>query len=284
MLTILQYGDEITKEDIYQMQTWKENKNKIIQILSEKSLSFKEIIMATGLSRAVVNNHLKSLEADGLIKKEYVSGKLLNVLQASKLDLVEWFLDKLASDGVPKEVVEKGKTVLDRAVVAYSAAIYFRTCENMRKIVGRTAAGKLLESIDPFLSSKTKTPDFKITVTTNKQPWPKETQEYFNSLLSELNPNSFNVVMTVYSSEKDLYEVAPELLEKESDKFLFQLMPNDLKEHFDKTLDWWFEDVVDYLPSSGLFLFLTAIYMDSLLRVLGYKRALRKVHFLKKNI
>jgi hypothetical protein len=171
--------------------------------------------------------------------------------------------------------VEKGKTVLNKSVLAYSAAIYFRTWENMKKIIDQTPEGESLKSIGPFFPPKTEIPDFKIIVTTNEHPWPKETQEYFNSLLRELNPHSFNVVMAVYNSEKGLYEAAPRLLEKESDKFLFQSMSDDLKEGFDKTLEWWFEEVVDHLPSSGFFIFLTAIYLDTLLRVLGYKPSLR---------
>jgi len=280
-MSILQYSDEIMREDFYQKRTWKDNQNRIIQLLSEKSLTFKEVITESGLSRAVANEHLKSLEARGLIKKEYVSGKLLNVLQVSKLDLVEWFLDRLASVGVPKEVVEKGKTVLSKEVLAYSAVIYFLTSENMRKIIGQTTEGKLLESVVPLFPSKMEIPDFKTTVTSDGHPLPKQLQEYFRLLLSELNPYSFNVVMTVYSSERTLHEAVPRLLKKDPDKFFIQTMEtmsDNLKKGFDKTSEWWFEGVVNYLPSSGFFIFLTVIYMDILLGTLGHKRSLQSLH------
>jgi len=65
----------------YQKQTWKRNRNRIISILSQRHLTFTELIQESRLSRAVVNQHLKKLEEEGIIKKEYVEGRILNVLQ-----------------------------------------------------------------------------------------------------------------------------------------------------------------------------------------------------------
>ena len=65
----------------YQKQTWKRNRNRIISILNQRRLTFTELIRESRLSRAVVNQHLKKLEEEGIIKKEYVEGRILNVLQ-----------------------------------------------------------------------------------------------------------------------------------------------------------------------------------------------------------
>jgi len=69
----------------YQRRIQRENRIKIIQILSKQSLTFKKLIEESGLSRSRVNQHLKSLVAENLVKKEYQNGKIINVLQRSEL-------------------------------------------------------------------------------------------------------------------------------------------------------------------------------------------------------
>lgn len=71
----------------YQKQVWLENRNKIIRLLNQQPLTFQEIIEKTGLSRAVVNQHLKQLEEEGIITKVYREKKILNVLNITKIDL-----------------------------------------------------------------------------------------------------------------------------------------------------------------------------------------------------
>jgi DNA-binding transcriptional ArsR family regulator len=74
----------------YQEKTRKENRNKIISIINQKPLTFTEIIRQSGLSRGVVNRHLKKLEEEEIIKKEYREGKILNLLLPN---------EKLSSEG-----------------------------------------------------------------------------------------------------------------------------------------------------------------------------------------
>lgn len=66
----------------YQKQISNSNKNKIISLLNQPpyGLTFTELIEKSGLSRAIVNQHLKKLENEGIIKKEYEKGKILNKL------------------------------------------------------------------------------------------------------------------------------------------------------------------------------------------------------------
>ena len=80
-MTILQFSDVVPSTTNYQKQTWKSNRNRIISILNQRHLTFTELIRESRLSRAVVNQHLKKLEEEGIIKKEYVEGRILNVLQ-----------------------------------------------------------------------------------------------------------------------------------------------------------------------------------------------------------
>lgn len=87
-MTILQFGDDVSIEP-YQKQTWKSNRNRIISILNQRPLTFTELIRESRLSRAVVNQHLKKLEKERIIKKEYVEGKILNVLQPHETLSVE---------------------------------------------------------------------------------------------------------------------------------------------------------------------------------------------------
>jgi len=68
----------------YQKQVWLENRNKITWLLAHQPLTFQEIIEKTGLSRGVANQHLKTLEKEGIITKIYKDGKILNVLAPAK--------------------------------------------------------------------------------------------------------------------------------------------------------------------------------------------------------
>jgi DNA-binding transcriptional ArsR family regulator len=89
-MTILQYGVNMSSQ--YQKQISKNNERKIINLLTQSprneppynrspyGLTFTELIQKSGLSRGVVNLHLRKLEAAGMIKKEYSKGKILNVL------------------------------------------------------------------------------------------------------------------------------------------------------------------------------------------------------------
>lgn len=86
----------------YQKLVWLENRNKIIQLLIQQPLTFKEIIEKSGLSRAVVNQHLKSLEKEGIITKIYKEGKILNAINFEKArkTLVPLLFASMAGDYV----------------------------------------------------------------------------------------------------------------------------------------------------------------------------------------
>ncbi|MGA3290329.1 MAG: winged helix-turn-helix domain-containing protein [Candidatus Bathyarchaeia archaeon] len=63
-----------------QKQTWKTNDTTIKQALAKQNLTFKELIEKTGLSRAVVNQHLKELVKTEKVVKRFWDGKVVNVL------------------------------------------------------------------------------------------------------------------------------------------------------------------------------------------------------------
>jgi DNA-binding transcriptional ArsR family regulator len=59
---------------------WKENEKKIKQTLAKKNLTFTELIEKTGLSRAVVNKHLKELVKTEKVVKRLENDKIVNIL------------------------------------------------------------------------------------------------------------------------------------------------------------------------------------------------------------
>lgn len=68
-----------------QANIWNDNDKQIINALREENLTFTVLIQKSGLSRAVVNQHLKKLVEEGKVKKTFENGKILNVLQSENL-------------------------------------------------------------------------------------------------------------------------------------------------------------------------------------------------------
>ena len=257
----------------YQKRAWEDNRNKIIRLLNNEPLTFKQVIEKSGLSRAVVNGHLRILEKEGVIKKTYESGRLLNVLQPSKVDLVDWFLSQLDGLGVPRETLEKGKSILNEQLLIISSFIYALIWNSAIDIIPRKTliSGPRLDSkippSKPFkiwvnLFAKGKKRNFKFsTLIDPGEGWKQaEAQEFVKDTLNELSPYSFNVVLIVYEIEK-LLAIAERKL------FFSNIeMLNDVKESFEKTSEWWFNEVTEYLPSSGFFNALAMIYLAALIK------------------
>lgn len=241
----------------YQTRVHEENRKKIIQLLSVQPLTFKELIEESGLSRATINKHLKDLNKDGLLKKEYRDRKILNVLQVTELDLVSWFLGQLENLGVPEEVVEKGKVLLDDGVLVSSLVIYNSIWTNVRKIRDRS---KILARGASFTMVPSKIEILDVEF----HPEHEKLQELLKMVLAELNPYSFNVCLAAYEREKLFHEIQASTKE-ESWECFFVEMPEDLKTRFDKTWEWWNSEVSEYLPSSRLLQVLTNTYFDMLL-------------------
>jgi DNA-binding transcriptional ArsR family regulator len=63
-----------------QKQTWKDNETKIKKALAKQNLTFTELIEKTGLSRAVVNQHLKDLVKTEKVVKRLENDKIVNIL------------------------------------------------------------------------------------------------------------------------------------------------------------------------------------------------------------
>ena len=122
------------------------------------------------------------------------------------------------------------------------------------KILAETGNFKLIPS-------KTKT-DFDVSV----HPKDEDFQEVLKRVLTELNPVSFTIVIVLYEFEKTFHEVAASKIEETWECFLAK-MPKDVKESFDKTLEWWNNEVCEYLPSSGLLRILTTTYINVLTKM-----------------
>jgi len=250
----------------YQKLVWKENRNKIIQHLNEQPLTFKQLIEKSGLSRSVVNGHLKALETKGIIKKEYRKGKILNVLQLSKIDLVEWFLSQLEMIGVPRKIIEKGKAILNEELLMMSMLIYSQIWDNLFKLSRRLekelkTKHVLEETFIPVSSFKREVPQWKI-----KTPVSNEAEEVVRASLKDLSPYSLNMVLKVYQFEKWIRKV-PKLRGFHLDvgEYTIVNLSEEVQKRFTKASEWWFEDVLEYLSSGGLFGALMTVYFNALL-------------------
>ena len=254
----------------YQEATKKEHTNTIVKLLNKQPLTFTELIKKSGLSRGTINQHLKDLQRDGKIKKEYRDGKILNLLVHSKLDLVEWFLNQLESSGVPRKIVKKGKDILNEDILVLSVCIYIQIWENIFQMF--KSREKILETATVITSSemhvippKTKTPNINFSEVYKKDRY---TYKVLKAVIRELNPYSFNIIASVYQFERlinnqDLKNKSLHLSIMERPEWV---IPEDLKTDFDKVLEWWFEEVSEYIPSSGFLKILTVVYFDTLLK------------------
>jgi hypothetical protein len=259
----------------YQKIVWKQNQNKIIQLLNEQPLTFKQTIEKSSLSRSVVNEHLKALETKSVIKKEYKNGKLLNVLQLSKIDLVEWFLAQLESIGVPKEIVEKGRAIINEELLIMSVFVNAQVMLNILNFSKRERTRVMGEGEDMYVlgedtfspvARKAETPAFKI-----KTMLKGLKDEEIRTILRELSVSSFAVALDVYWNEKGLFGTS-----KGFHSDVLGELSQESKNRLPKVKEWW-NEVSEYLPSSALLRLLVTVYFNALCRDAGSsKRVLPK--------
>lgn len=69
-----------------QKRTWARNRSRILTILKLEPLTFKELLERVELSRGVLNNHIKSMQTEGKVKKVYEKGRLLITPVWSNID------------------------------------------------------------------------------------------------------------------------------------------------------------------------------------------------------
>jgi len=255
----------------YQQKAWRRNRNRIIGILNQESLTFTKLIEKSRLSRAVVHEHLKALLEDGSVEKVYKDGKILNVLQPLKLDLVEWFLRQLEVYELPREVIEKGKVVLNNHILISTSIIYAYLLNNVKNILESSEPEReAVINEDPWLLEKftltplkTKAPLLMMNIKSHVEIGSEKEEEIVQKLISELNPYLFNVILTAYQIEKWLFSKwSEEMMNRE--EFFFSILSDEAKKTFDKVSMWWLQEVSEYLPSSRFFQLLTLIYSNSL--------------------
>lgn len=257
----------------YQKEAWMKNRNTIIKLLNEKPLTFKELLQLSGLSRSVLNEHLKALTREGIVKKIYENGKILNVIQYKKLNLVEWFLSQLEVY-VPRKVIEKGRQYLDEKTMFYLCCMYVDVLNDAFDLIAQSQNNKaevkkatLLFSLKPIRNVIAKRiarreipeiPKFKIL---GYEKAEREIMKSIKFALADLHPIALNVVFLRYLMEKNAFEDASvddrDKLQK-MDLFFYPYLP----ESFEKTADWWFNDVMPNLPSSSLLIALSTLYIN----------------------
>ena len=264
---------------------------KIVNKLSQAKnvqLRWSQLVEQVNLSRRTLSLNLKELEKKKLVAR-VVDVRSRNYpppvyyqLKPSKIDLVDWFLSQLESMGVPKEVVGKGRTVLNVDILSQAVVIYAKILKDIWEMFERSQKDLKVNEIAPpsvvALSariSKTKIPDFKIEVFSRRGVESREDRELSNILINELNPYTFNTILIVLFYEEGIFEGSPDFvreLEKVSDKFAFPRLSDDLKAGFTKTREWWVKDVVNYLPAIGFFTDLTTFYLRYFLNFYGLRQ------------
>jgi len=242
----------------YQQKERKRNQAKIIRKLAENSMTFKELVEKTGLSRAVVNQHLKALEKKHKIKKEYKNKRILNVLQPSQIDLVEWFLDQYEYLGVPNELIQKGRDFLTTKALVSSTFLYGDLLMKLFDFLEsfKTKSYEIIKDFKTFtfpLVSKRQMPDFNITLNDPVM------LEIFKKLMNDMTPINFSLIMMAYQLEK-------EYSTETGKNYLFPKRTKELVEMYEKELDRafeWHEEVMRYLPSQAFLFGLMTAYINA---------------------
>ena len=235
-----------------QEKMWKENENKLIQALNKSSLTFKELIdnHELGLSRAVLNQHLKALEKQGIVKKEYKDGKLLNVLKISEFSMVDYFLSQLVALGVPKSIADKGKQLLSEDVLVFSALafriLYAQMTEMTLYVTKRRPKDtrkvkKIFAELGPIPEHTPKLSLETQSLGTEAKPSDK------HEIIAELNPYVLHIIMSEHGAEIGSTYANPKA---HLVKQLVDVQPKGFKELLDRPFEWWFEEVCPYLPLS----------------------------------
>jgi hypothetical protein len=260
------------------------------------------------ISRQTIRTHLKQLITDSKIKSDgrrsYTSktsgeiGKDLLGLQA--YDLVDWFIQQLQSCVVPTELLTKGKKLLKNYLLFLSGVYYFfeqflikESASQLtlpRIILDETTAvafgkaiGVTVPETDIFnfdASRKVNMPKLTIRRSGGAEPLSVDRTSILKQMAANVNPYTFNVTITACHLEIALRELYEKTGKEAPALFLYRMLEHEGRESLQKvTTDlkrigaWWAE-VADYIPSSGMFRFLTVISINS---TPAFKRALMQV-------
>jgi hypothetical protein len=204
-----------------------------------------------------------------MVEKSYdkESRKIVNVLQVSKIDLVEWFLRQLENLDLPKQVLENGRKILSDSALINAAVLYGMLWNNLIDNSDSSSSSSKSEEIFRFKPLPSKiAPLPNINLLKAKGETEKEI-ELKKMLLRDLNPYSFTAVLTEYKMEKASFGESADKYRKKEMLFL-PLMSKEHHKDWEVVSDWWFNEVVEYLPSSRLVQCLTVMYFNDLTRKL----------------
>ncbi len=252
----------------YQKYEASKNQRLIIKELNKEPLTFTELIARTGLSRAVVNNHIKEMESKGIIEKKYENKKILNVLVPSKIDFLEWFFAQLSALGIPEDVIEKGKKILTlEFLFKVSNCTFNDQFECMLfKCDPEHQANELERKIyaDPNETLSTgsgKIKDWGISLIEEPpNARPGASKDITNWLLTKCDPYTFTIAI-IYLGCAKAY-----------DEENFNIAYKDMKKDADRVIPWWANEVMINLPGKltfstiGLLLFFWELNCDEAAR------------------
>lgn len=244
----------------------KESERVILEALTlakDQKLRWTNLLKETKLCKRSLSTTLKSLREKQRIQrivdaeaKEYPPPVYYQLI--SKIDLVDWFLNKLRIIGFPEKPLEKGKKMLTQDVLLFSPFILTYIFVNIltfnkqtkTQMTGNVKTIPLLDDYNIVL----------IRSEIEKQPSYTQNPETMRKVLNQINPFSFTVILKAYQIEKTYAQHSF----KSQWLTFFQEMTDDLKSNFDKTLEWWNNDVAPLLSSTYLLQMLTVMYFKAL--------------------
>lgn len=221
----------------------------------------------------------------------------------ANLDLVAWFIGQLESYDVPAELLAKGRNLLKNYLLFLGGVykmldqflirelgnkltlpIIMPVPETDGKVEGEQDQGsERLFNFDP--SYKVKMPNLTIRIPGQAKPLSvggtSISAQIFQETIADINPYMFNVTITACYLEMALRKLYEGVGKEAPGLFLYgDMLAGEGKESLQKTTNdidriaaWWGE-VSDYIPSSGMFRFMTVVSINS---TRTFKKALSKI-------
>jgi hypothetical protein len=246
------------------------------------------------ISRQTVHTHLRKLAASGgriirtgrgaySSKSAREIGKDLLGTQAH--DLVEWFIEQLQSYAVPAELLTTGRNLLKNYLLFLSGVYGMFDQFLIKEYQGSERLFNLERLFNFDAPRKVKMPNLTIRIPRRGEPLSvggtSIVGQILQQLVADINPYMFNVTITACHLEMILRKLYEETGKEAPRLFLYgdmlegagkeslQKVTNDI----DKICVWWAE-VSEYIPSSGMFQFMTVVSINS---TRTFKRALSKI-------
>jgi len=205
-----------------------------------------------------VHSHLKALEKENLIRREYVKGKILIMVNEKKVPerLNKWLLSQLAGY-VSDDTLDEGLNYIDSEAILLSAKMLIHFIRLLiRLFVEKGGWEEKVKSNNWFLpwfavmnfwrprsytGFKGKTETLEDLV-----PNELEAKQWILWSLQELTPNTFDISVLIYELDK--------AQNRKDNRYIMLTsnIPSDTVKKFEQAIDWWTRNIRDTLRGGML--------------------------------